>query len=96
MRTILGEAIKKRDRTPTVENETYFKSQCFYCNQMSANGCPAFEEGIPLAILNNLHDHSNPYDGDNGIMFEKSDKFKDQNITIMSLNGTFPPIKWVV
>jgi hypothetical protein len=32
--------------------------------------CTAFPQGIPDEIIRQGYDHRNPYDGDNGIMFE--------------------------
>ena len=32
--------------------------------------CVAFPEGIPREILGNNHLHEQPYEGDNGILFE--------------------------
>lgn len=36
--------------------------------------CDAFPSGIPDAIIYGEHDHTTPYKGDNGIMFERIDK----------------------
>ena len=47
--------------------------QCFRCvhyGKGNPGPCPAFKEGIPLDILNNEFDHSKPYPGDRGVMFE--------------------------
>ncbi len=32
--------------------------------------CPAFPDGIPMAIWMGENDHKQPYKGDHGIMFE--------------------------
>ena len=34
--------------------------------------CDAFPDGIPDVIWNGEHDHTKPYDGDNGVLFEKA------------------------
>ena len=49
--------------------------QCFFCKMFigkSANFlvCKAFPKSIPEAILIGEHDHTKPYKGDNGILFE--------------------------
>lgn len=47
-------------------------SQCVWCCHRSTDGrcCRAFPDGIPSAILDNRHDHRQPFDGDQGIQFE--------------------------
>ena len=32
--------------------------------------CEAFKDGIPFGILTGEHDHTKPFDGDNGIKYE--------------------------
>jgi len=51
--------------------------QCAYCRHFKAerrdgNYCTAypFAPGIPLAIIQNQHDHRQPYPGDNGVRFD--------------------------
>lgn len=45
-------------------------SQCTRCKHYSKDGtCPAFQNGIPMPIMNNEHDHREPYEGDSGIRF---------------------------
>jgi hypothetical protein len=53
----------------------YFKGGvCVRCLHKfkGANGCDAFPEGIPVEIAKGKNDHSQPYPGDHGIMFEKT------------------------
>jgi hypothetical protein len=47
-------------------------SQCVWCRHRSEGGqrCRAYPKGIPRAILMNLHDHRDPYEGDFGVRFE--------------------------
>lgn len=48
--------------------------QCFACKNLlefeDKITCRAFPQGIPEEILLGKFDHSNAYDGDNGIRFE--------------------------
>jgi hypothetical protein len=45
--------------------------QCFDCKHLAAGmQCPAFPDGIPIAITSNEHDHHQPFPGDHGIRFE--------------------------
>ena len=44
--------------------------QCYYCkHHLGGKVCNAYKT-IPQIILNNFHDHRQPYPGDNGIRFE--------------------------
>ena len=47
-------------------------SQCIKCKHKfkHGEGCDAYPEKIPDAILRNTHDHHEPYRGDGGIVFE--------------------------
>jgi len=42
-------------------------------------GCTAFPDGIPDAIYSGEHDHTQPFDGDNGIRFSPVQK-KDTDL----------------
>ena len=48
-------------------------SQCIDCKykHIGYGTCDAFPESIPDEILENKHDHKNPYPGDNDIRYEK-------------------------
>ena len=52
---------------------------CFNCKHFKKSfKCGAFKDGIPNIILTNIHDHTEPYPGDNGIQFEPiEDKKKE-------------------
>ena len=47
-------------------------SQCTFCTHRSpdATKCKAFPSGIPTELLYNDHDHTLPYEGDNGIRYQ--------------------------
>lgn len=52
--------------------DTFGESQCDRCVHRTGNHtCKAFPDGIPFEIIGTLHDHSEPFDGDNGIRFEE-------------------------
>ncbi len=47
--------------------------QCIYCRHLlegRKQSCAAFPSGIPAAIVDEKHDHRQPYPDDNGIRFE--------------------------
>lgn len=50
--------------------------KCNKCIHVNKNGmtCDAFPEGIPGEILSGEFNHIEPYNGDNGIRFEKNKK----------------------
>ena len=47
-------------------------SQCTFCAHRSpdATQCKAFPSGIPVKLLYNEHDHTTPYEGDNGVHYQ--------------------------
>lgn len=50
--------------------EPYIK--CYFCkHHLEGKTCKAFPNGIPDVIWTNEVEHTKPYEGDNGIRFEK-------------------------
>ena len=47
--------------------------QCIDCNHLRLKPitCNAYPKGIPKFILDGKHDHTKPYKGDNGILYER-------------------------
>ena len=54
------------------------KVQCLDCKRLEQTPgpwhCKAFPEGIPEEIYGGSHDHTKPFRGDNGILFEPKEK----------------------
>lgn len=54
--------------------------QCTSCKHLDrdtirsikSTSCKAFPNGIPMEVWDYKHDHTQPYPGDNGILFEKA------------------------
>lgn len=50
-------------------------SQCLECTHYQGDvTCDAFPDRIPEEIMTGLHDHREPYSGDNGIQFEATNE----------------------
>jgi hypothetical protein len=57
-------------RTDLTEKD-FGDHQCAECRHATGGAkCVAFPEGIPVEIIDERHDHRQPYPGDNGIRFE--------------------------
>lgn len=56
----------------TSDNMEALSTQCEGCKHMLVRNttCTAYPEGIPNSIISGAVDHSTPYMGDNGIVFE--------------------------
>ena len=53
--------------------------QCPFCIHAGQDGrtCAAFPDGIPMDIIGGQADHTEPFEGDNGIRFEPIDADDD-------------------
>ena len=56
--------------------ETKFSPVCTYCKHWNVNAerprtCAAFKDQIPDEIWEGKNDHTSPYKGDRGILFQK-------------------------
>ena len=61
----------------TKDNEVSI-SQCLICAyRLNGLTCAAFPDGIPQIILTNDFDHTEPFDGDNGIRFKMREGAED-------------------
>lgn len=61
-------------------------SLCLACTRFTHNEeglevCEAYPDGIPEEILLGAVDHREPYDGDQGILFENDGFLTDEQIT---------------
>jgi len=45
-------------------------NQCLFCKHYIYLSCKAFPDEIPDEIFTGEYDHTEPYEGDNGIRFE--------------------------
>ena len=49
-------------------------NQCVNCKRYQGLGeCEAFPDGIPEEIMTGTHDHSEPFEGDQGLLFDPMD-----------------------
>ena len=56
--------------------------ECLRCkhynqNDLDANTCAAYPDGIPVEIMSAMIAHRQPYPGDNGIQFEPIDEAQE-------------------
>jgi hypothetical protein len=56
-----------------MSDDTIVEAACIHCRYLITWGkCFAFPDGIPKEILDGENDHSEPFDGDNGLQFKPS------------------------
>ena len=49
---------------------------CTHINKKDITKCDAFPGGIPFLIISGGVEHTKPFDGDNGIVYEPNDSVK--------------------
>ncbi len=55
--------------------------QCVMCvHKLDGKTCEAFPTEIPHAIFSGVHDHREPFDGDQGIRWEQAPAFQDVDL----------------
>lgn len=67
---------------------------CFYCARLHDVAelddplrCDAYPAGIPMPILDNAHDHRQPYEGDGGIVFAKAPEARQSDIDAVTFTA---------
>lgn len=61
--------------------------QCLFCvHYLGDWKCEAFEDGIPIQIIEGEHDHSQPFEGDNGIQYKRIPRKVIQNAKRSNIN----------